>query len=298
MFNKVVVGVDEHQGGRDAVTLAKQLAAPAGEVTLAHIHAAHTEPSIRGYDDEQAAEIRRSREILKAASAGADIDARLWSTGAESVGRGLHELVETSNADLLVLGSTRRGFLARVLVGDDTHAALNGASCAVAIAPAGYAKRAARIQQIGVGYDGSPDSERAIAVARELSAELAASLGAMQVVFFPAYLFSGPVAADSTSIAELVDDARHRVSSLGNVDPHGAYGHPAEELAIWSESLDLLIVGSRGYGPLGRLVHGSTSHELARRARCPLLVLPRPLTKPTEPDDEATGHEVIGSSVY
>ena len=145
--------------------------------------------------------------------------------------------------------------------------------------------------------DGSPDSERAVSVARELSAELAASLGAMQVVFFPAYLFSGPVAADSTSIAQLVDDARHRVSALGNLDPHGAYGHPAEELAIWSESLDLLIVGSRGYGPLGRLVHGSTSQELARRARCPLLVLPRPRTRPTE-TNEATGDEVIGNLVY
>ena len=297
MFNKVVVGVDEHQGGRDAVALAKQLAAPAGEVTLAHIHRIVSEPLTRGYDDEQASEIRRSRAILEAASAGAEIDARLWSTGAESVGRGLHELVETLNADLLVPGSTRRGLLGRVLIGDDTRAALNGASCAVAIAPTGYAKRAARIEKIGVGYDGSPDSERAVAVARELSAELAASLGAMQVVFFPAYLFSGPVAADSTSIAQLVDDARHRVSALGNLDPHGAYGHPAEELAIWSESLDLLIVGSRGYGPLGRLVHGSTSRELARRARCPLLVLRRPRTRPTE-TDEATGDEVIGSLVY
>ena len=40
-------------------------------------------------------------------------------------------------------------------------------------------------------------------------------------------------------------------------------------------SLDLLVVGSRGYGPLSRLVHGSTSQQLARSARCPLLVLTR-----------------------
>jgi nucleotide-binding universal stress UspA family protein len=297
MFNKVVVGVDEHQGGRDAVALAKQLTAPTGELTLAHVYALYGEPSIRGCNDEQGSEIERSREILEAVSANAHIDAKLRWTGADSVGRGLHELVETLKADLLVLGSTRRGLLWRVLIGDDTRAALDGAPSAVAIAPAGYAERAARIEQIGVGYDGSPDSERALAVARELSAELAARVLAMQVVFFPAYLFSGPVAADSTSIAELIDDARRRVASLGNVDPRSAYGRPAEELAIWSESLDLLIVGSRGYGPIGRLVHGSTSQELARRARCPLLVLPRPRTKATERSTEATG-EVIGSSLY
>jgi hypothetical protein len=37
----------------------------------------------------------------------------------------------------------------------------------------------------------------------------------------------------------------------------------------------LLVVGSRSYGPIGRLVHGSVSQQLARTARCPLLVLTR-----------------------
>ncbi|HTP21823.1 MAG TPA: universal stress protein [Solirubrobacteraceae bacterium] len=40
-------------------------------------------------------------------------------------------------------------------------------------------------------------------------------------------------------------------------------------------TIDLLVVGSRGYGPIGRLVHGSTSRALADAARCPLLVLTR-----------------------
>jgi hypothetical protein len=45
--------------------------------------------------------------------------------------------------------------------------------------------------------------------------------------------------------------------------------------------VDLLVVGSRGYGPLGRLIHGSTSLQLARSARCPLLVLPKAATAAT-----------------
>ena len=73
----------------------------------------------------------------------------------------------------------------------------------------------------------------------------------------------------------LVDDARKRIAELGGVEPHAAHGVPAEELAVYSASLDLLIVGSRGYGPIGRLVHGSTSQQLAHSARCPLLVLTR-----------------------
>lgn len=44
---------------------------------------------------------------------------------------------------------------------------------------------------------------------------------------------------------------------------------------MYSASLDLLVIGSRSYGPIGRLVHGSTAQQLAGAARCPLLVLTR-----------------------
>jgi hypothetical protein len=59
---------------------------------------------------------------------------------------------------------------------------------------------------------------------------------------------------------------------------------------MFSASVDLLVVGSRGYGPLGRLVHGSTSNELARVSCCPLLVLPRAAwntNSPADPGDAA-----------
>ena len=85
-------------------------------------------------------------------------------------------------------------------------------------------------------------------------------------------------------------EASSRASSpitVGDVEPRAAYGQPAEELAPYSASLDLLIVGSRGYGPIGRLIHGSTSQQLAHSARCPLLVLTR---RPAIKTDEASEH--------
>jgi nucleotide-binding universal stress UspA family protein len=54
---------------------------------------------------------------------GVDADIR-WREG-DSTRRGLHELCELAEADLLVIGSSRRGLLGRVLLHDDTHAALN-----------------------------------------------------------------------------------------------------------------------------------------------------------------------------
>ena len=77
------------------------------------------------------------------------------------------------------------------------------------------------------------------------------------------------------SITDVVDAARARIADLGDVEPHAVYGRPAEELALYGASLDLLVIGSRDYGPVARLVHGSTAQELARSARCPLLVLTR-----------------------
>jgi nucleotide-binding universal stress UspA family protein len=275
MFTRVLVGVDETSGGRDAIVLARRLTARSGKLTLAHVYPYHGDPPVRGYDDDEAAQIIRAREVLQRASDQADVDARLRWTAAKSPGRGLHELAEIMHADLLVVGSTRRGPLGRVLIGDDTRAALDGAPCGVAIAPAGYSSRSVEIRRVGVGYDGSPDSERALIAARALAAEMSAKLAALEVVVFPSYALSGPLAGDSTAVAHLVDQAHDRVASLGDLEPHATAGQAAEELAAWSDSLDLLVVGSRGLGPIGRLVHGSTSRELGRRARCPLLVLPR-----------------------
>ena len=78
----------------------------------------------------------------------------------------------------------------------------------------------------------------------------------------------------SDTVGPRVNEARDRITAVGGVEAHVAYGDAAEELGLYSASLDLLIVGSRGYGPIGRQIHGSTSTKLAHMARCPLLVLP------------------------
>ena len=71
--------------------------------------------------------------------------------------------------------------------------------------------------------------------------------------------------------------ARHsaRLGPLEGLEGVARYGGPREELVRFGKDLDQLIVGSRGYGRLDRLVHGSVSRYLVRHATCPLLVLPR-----------------------
>ncbi|HET9720981.1 MAG TPA: universal stress protein, partial [Solirubrobacteraceae bacterium] len=149
------------------------------------------------------------------------------------------------------------------------------------------------IARIGVGYNGSPESEQALAAARALAAELEARLAVLEAVEIPAFAFMAagmPVTNDL--VEDMVDEARRRVSALPGVEPHAAYGRPCEELAQFSASVDLLVVGSRGYGPRGRLVHGSTTSVLAGTARCPLMVL----TRDTAP--RLAGSERPGASTF
>lgn len=295
MFKHVIVGVDGHEGGRDAIALAKRLCAEDGEFTLSYIY--HGDVHIwRGSSPPyEASEEQRSREILEKTRDEAGLEAQLRSVGSPSVGRGLHELAEAVGADLLVIGSSRRGAFGRVLIGDDTRAALNGAPCAVAIAPAGYEHHPALMREIGVGWNGSPESDHALAFARKLAGDLHTKLSAFEAVYFPARAYVGPAFPDATTIQELVDAAREHIAKLDGIEPHAAYGDPAEELAMYSASLDLLVIGSRGYGPIGRLVHGSTAQHLARTARCPLLVLTRAARK-AEPTANAHKGAATGAA--
>ena len=279
MFSNVVVGIDDDEGGRDAIALAKLLAAGDANLTLAQVYQGDSAVSRRSSPDYEAKQHDRIRELLENRRAEAGVQAHLRWYGSPSVGRGLHELAELTGADLLVVGSSRRGLLGRVLIGDDTRAALNGAPCAVAIAPAGYRREPALMREVGVGYDGSPESKRALELARMVAAEHHTRLSAFQAISTPAYPYLGYLEAaapvELASIHHEVDEARERIAALGDVEPHAAYGDPVEELTVYSASVDLLVVGSRGYGPFGRVVYGGVAQRLARTARCPLLVLTR-----------------------
>jgi nucleotide-binding universal stress UspA family protein len=200
----------------------------------------------------------------------------LVSFTALSPGRGLHDLAEERGADLLVVGSSSRGVLGRAMLGDDTRAALNGAPCAVAIAARGYAEHPLPLASIGIGYDGSPESEAALTAARAVAAQQHAKLTALEVVSISTYSFTGltPTALGDT-IDALVKDAKERLRAIDGVEGRAVYGLPGEELAAFGDEVGLLVVGSRNYGPLRRLVVGSTSDYLERHARCSLLALPR-----------------------
>ena len=283
MFKNVLVGVDFRPGGRDAIALATQLLDRGGTLTLAYVFPGGAVPSYVITPGLLGEERERAEAQLEQERADADVEAEAVVVESASPGRGLHETAESRASDLLVLGSTHRGIFGRAMLGDDTRDAIDGAPCAVAVAPTGFAQQAKPLATIGVGYDGSPESETALATARALAASHNARVRALRVVTLGGYRYAGMMMMGE--INQFVEEDDARMKALEGVEGHAEYGLPVEDLTAFAKEVDLLIVGSRGYGPWGRLVHGSTSAQLARHTGGPLLIVPR--TKPGGVHDDA-----------
>src|SRR5262245_48586589 len=165
MFEKVLAGVDGRPNGRDAIALASRLSNPGGKLVLAHVEVVLPGPLHVSNPAAGGAESEDALALLQRERDAAEVGAELISLRSSSAGRGLHQCAEQQDADLLVVGSHSRGLFGRVMLGDDTRASLNGAPCAVAIASRGYGELPKPFAIVGVGYDGSPESEMALAAA-------------------------------------------------------------------------------------------------------------------------------------
>lgn len=282
MPSTTLAGVDGRSGGRDAIALAAQLTPPGGRLVLAGVWLSSHLLTFTTYPDEAAAACRATLESERAR---AGLEAELVDRGTTSVARGLHELAVDEGADVLVLGSSGRASPGRVLLGDDVRSALHQAPCAVAVAPRGWAGSARPLARVGVAWHAADDATPALETARAIATTSGATLAAMTVVrHLTGPTAPGPFAVADPAWEDVVDrelgEARRRLEGLGVDVPRAVVGAPVEELRAFSEDLDLLVVGSRGYGPVRRLVLGSTSDGLLRDAACPVLVVPRPAGAP------------------
>jgi len=276
MFDNVVAGilagVLDDQTDSDVIALAGELVSPQGKLTLRHVHLVTAKPA---RDSGSLADTAKCRQALQRLTVLADelsADAEVHCVEEHSPERGLHEFASRRGADLLVVGASRGDENDRTFLGDDTRKVLADAPCAVAVAPREFAARAGALKKIGVGFDGSADSERAVALARRLAAERRAELSAFEAVPVPIYTRDPwNVKGD---IEERIEAARQRVAALGDLEPQAGFGDPVHELAGYGQSVDLLVIGGHKYRPVDHLLEQSTAQRLAHEVSTPLLVLP------------------------
>jgi nucleotide-binding universal stress UspA family protein len=130
------------------------------------------------------------------------------------------------------------------------------------------------IRTIAVGFDGSPDSEAALAWALDLAAPLGARVVAVHARGLLSRLEGWSSSTLESTVTRLAQE--HGVAA-GDVSVCVEEGDACSVLARCSHppvDADLLVVGSRGEGKHPGLLLGSTSLELAQRADVALVIVP------------------------
>jgi nucleotide-binding universal stress UspA family protein len=242
LYPKVVAGYEDNERGEDARVLAERIVArDGGELNVVHVEK------------------------------GSPADA-------------LQALAEKGEADLIVLGSTHHAHVGSVAPGSVAEHLLHGARCRLVIAPKGYAREdhsEDRLRVVAVGFDGMAESHAALDEAATLARKFGASMRVIGVATpvpalgAAAAAQAGPEAGPDfqTRLHDAVAGLPTELRALPVLDR----GDPVRKLLEQAEfGVDLLVLGSRGFGPVMRLLIGSVSSRVIRKASCPVMVVPRP----------------------
>ena len=286
----IVVGFDGTDSGEDALALGLLLARATRAVPLVTVvHPQEYPIGVGRVDAEWVAYMHERAEVTLGRARrvlGEDAGAEFREVSAPSESRGLHDLAEEEQAELVVVGSSHRGPLGRTYPGSTGERLLQGSSCPVAVAPRGLRESPPeRLGRIAVAYLDTPEAGQALEVAAGLAERVGARLRLVSVLPPPAEVYLPVVGRDAeeafvASSRELfrraLDAGLARVGNRVEADAELLEGEVVDTLATLDpRDADLLVCGSRAYGPLRRVLLGGVSSRLLRRSALPLLVVPR-----------------------
>jgi nucleotide-binding universal stress UspA family protein len=294
----IVVGVDPLRHDPEAPVLAALLSRATGAPVVAVAAYPVASPVRIGGGDAYEHELRGTAlarlNTIEPAFNGLALET--LALAGPSAAHVLHDLAEERGAGLLVLGSSHHGALGRIALGSTADRLLHGASCPVAIAPVGFAERMRGVDRVGAAFLDSEEGHEALRAAGALASACGAELRAATAI--------EPIAWSATSYYQPRDVRAHRdevqahaeaklrraldgleaqVPSSGEV----LVNSTVTALEQFSQDVDLLVCGSRGYGPIGSVLLGGVSRRLVHGAACPVIVVPRGTERAIE---ELVGH--------
>jgi len=144
--------------------------------------------------------------------------------------------------------------------------------------------------KILLATDGSKEAKLAFASAAELSEKTDSELHVVYVGHMPLVSYESPGATtlDPDLLGRMQEDAKQeartkldeQVQRVGKTagevaEMHARVGRPDAEIVGLADELDagLIVLGSRGLGPLRRALMGSVSDSVVRHAHCPVLIV-------------------------
>jgi nucleotide-binding universal stress UspA family protein len=300
MAGRIVVGVDDSEGSRQALKWAVDEARRRHGTEVHAVHVWHppyvaTGPFVPTPWVTVAAAERSAEYVLDQSVDGVDDRGLPRSIQRilvrDSAAHGL--LAAAEGADLVVVGSRGRGGFAGLLLGSVSRQVLHHATVPAVVVPA-WTNHATNL--IVVGVDDSPGARTALAWA----VTEARATGARLRVVHAYEVDIAWIEGDNPDIPRWQELARERAEDLldamasevielserDQVDLSAIRGTAAEVLDHQAAEADLLVVGSRGRGGFARLLLGSVSQRVAERASCPVVIVPGERAAETHGNDD------------
>lgn len=283
MLSTIAIGSDGSAEARDGIALATALAGATGAALwLVGVYATPLLPVTGVSDratlhDQARAALRRDQERLAP-------DALIETVPDLSVARGLEHFADRHHVNLLAIGCARSAPADHMRIGRRGRQLLHETPFALAVAQHGLHREGLALTRVGVGYDDGPES----AAALELAAEVARGGGAQLAVHtvidnrvpsFGAAWSLGALESTWEQSRELAHAQADRAATATGVagEVTSAIGDPARELQRLTDEVDLMVVGSRRWGRVARIVLGSVGEGLMADSGCSVIVVPRPV---------------------
>lgn len=278
---RLLVGYDGSDGGRDALELARVMGEATGASVLL-VTVLPYGPLPIPYEILEEEEAERAGPLFEEAKRRlGELEVETRAFGGGSAAGVINDLAEKEEVETIVVGSPHRGPVGRTLIGSVADGLLHGAPCEVIVAPRGHAEEEhGPFRTIAVAYDDTSEAKAALARAEAIALDCRATIVVFTVSAPPAVV---PGAAGYTPaippeagaiVTRTVRGVDERLAATGRA-LSGVPG-PAIAEACEEAGADLLVSGSRHYGPVLRVLLGSVSTQLAHKAACPVLVVPRP----------------------
>ena len=134
----------------------------------------------------------------------------------------------------------------------------------------------APLRTVAVGFDGSADSEVALRWAAALCESVGATLWVVHVVGLleEQHLTGNPSVTADTAL-QIATEAGLPSKRVEWIQLSGSPSDALLRATSPPNSVDLLVIGTRGSGRLPGMLLGSTSLELAQLSSIPVTVVPR-----------------------
>jgi nucleotide-binding universal stress UspA family protein len=136
-------------------------------------------------------------------------------------------------------------------------------------------------RKIGIGFDGSEGSRRALQEAIRISLADQAILEAISIEELPSYAVTVSEVVEEQQTANAVikklhDEVAQIASEHGlQIHPVKRIGHPAKGLVDYASEakLDLLVIGHTGHSAIWGTFLGTTADKVVRHAPCSVLIV-------------------------